>query len=74
MKIQENDIITIEVKDEKTSHLWTKKKVSYRVIALYKYFVLCQHYRAGYLECFSYFKLSRLFKTGKGFIRGTLRD
>lgn len=50
MKIRKGDIITVEMKDEKTGHLWTKKRVSYKVIALYRYFVLCQHCKAGYLR------------------------
>ncbi len=74
MKIRKGDIITVEMKDEKTGHLWTKKRVSYKVIALYRYFVLCQHCEVGYLECFSDFKLSRLLKTRKGFIKGPLHD
>ena len=49
--MREGDIAEVVIWDDKEGRV-TRKVVKYRILKVYPYFVLCQHCKAGYLECF----------------------
>ena len=49
--MREGDIAEVVIWDDKEGR-GTRKVVKYRILKVYPYFVLCQHCKAGYLECF----------------------
>ena len=55
MKI--GDIINIPRKAKEDEKTFVIERVKYRVLEFYPHFILCQHCKAGYRECFSRFEL-----------------